>query len=141
MKKFYLLMLVILIGMISTFSQTPQAFKYQSVVRDNAGDIVANQAVSFRITIHQGTAGGTIVYQETHSASTNSFGVVNFNIGEGTVVSSVFNNIDWSGSEMFMEVELDPAGGSAYISMGTTQLLSVPYALYADKSGSAPANH
>jgi len=137
MKRLLITMLVSIFICSTVFPQIPQAFKYQSVVRNSTGDILSNLLVSFQISIHTGTASGSIEYQETHPVLTNSFGVANLNVGEGLVVSGVFADIDWAASDKFMEVELDPSGGSAYVVMGTTQLVSVPFALYADKSGSA----
>ncbi len=121
---------------IVLLAQSPQAFKYQSVVRDNSGEIIASQSVSFRISIHDVTAGGTIVYQETHDTATNEFGLANLEIGNGTVVIGTFSSIDWGSGDKFLEVELDPTGSTNYISMGTSQLLSVPYAQYSEYSNS-----
>jgi hypothetical protein len=118
------------------FSQAPQAFKYQAVARDNSGNILASQAVSFRINILSGSTSGSSVYAETHTATTNAYGLVNLNIGAGTVISGTFSSISWGSNNYFIKVELDPTGGTAYTLMGTTQLLSVPYALYAETSGS-----
>ena len=113
------------------FAQTPEAFNYQAVVRNNTGQIIANQSVSFRIGILETTATGTLVYQETHTVTTNDYGLANFAIGTGTVISGTFATIDWGGDAHFVEIELDPAGGSSYSSLGTQQLVSVPYALNA----------
>ncbi|MBN1339246.1 MAG: hypothetical protein JXA03_07980, partial [Bacteroidales bacterium] len=136
MKTTMILLLTILA--VSTFtivsSQTPQAFKYQTVVRNAAGDLTANQNVSFRFSIRNGSSGGPVIYQETHTALTNQFGLAMLNIGAGTPVSGVFSAIDWGSGSKFLEVELDPAGGSAYVAMGTSQLLSVPYALYSENT-------
>jgi len=112
-------------------AQSPQAFKYQAVVRNNTGEIISNQAVSFRISIRTGSALGYIVYQETHSVTTNDFGLANLEVGNG-VTSDDFSSIDWTSGPKYLETELDPANGSSYVSMGTTQLLSVPFAMYAE---------
>lgn len=117
------------------FSQVPQAFKYQAVARDNTGAIIANQSVSFRMSVIQGTLPGTVVYSETHNATTNGFGLATLEIGKGIPVSGVFSAIDWSINPKYLKTELDPAGGSSYVNMGTSELLSVPYAMQA---GSAP---
>ncbi len=114
------------------FAQPPQAFKYQSVVRDNTGETLTNQLVSFRLSIHDSEATGTILYQETHSVTTNQFGLVNLEIGNGMPLIGTFPGIDWSTNDKFLEIELDPAGGTSYVALGTSQLLSVPYALYSD---------
>lgn len=128
MKKI-IFSLAFIIGAAVAFAQAPEKFQYQTVVRDNTGAPIANQSVSFRLNIHESTAAGTTVYSETHTATTNDFGLVALELGGGTVVSGTFNAIDWGGDSYYVEVELDPAGGSSYTSMGTTQLLSVPYAL------------
>jgi len=109
----------------------PQSFKYQAVARNVNGDAIANQPVSFRITILQGSAEGTSVYQETQTATTNQFGLANLSIGNGIVVSGTFNTIDWSTGSYFIKTEFDPKGGENYTVMGTSQMLSVPYSLYA----------
>ncbi|MCF8403896.1 MAG: hypothetical protein K9H58_08125 [Bacteroidales bacterium] len=117
-------------------AQPPQAFKYQAVVRDSQGDILANESVSLRISLREGFPGGTIIFQETHSTTTNQFGIVNLQIGWGTWGGGYnFLAIDWSNSQKFLEVEIDLEGGGTYTSLGTSQLLSVPYAMYSGSSG------
>jgi len=133
MKKIFLSIILIPIT-ISLFAQTPQAFKYQAVVRNNSGEILQNQSVGVRISIHDVTAGGTIVYQETFSETTNQFGLINPEIGSSTPTIGTFSGIDWSTNSKFLEVEIDPLGGIAYISIGTSELLSVPYALFTERS-------
>jgi len=130
---FLLSALLLLLG-LSIFAQPPQAFKYQAVVRGNAGEILQNQDVGIRMSIHDITAAGTIVYQETFSETTNDFGLVNLEIGTGTPIVGTFTGIDWSSDSKFLEFEIDPAGGSSYVSTGTSELLSVPYALYAENA-------
>jgi uncharacterized protein (TIGR02145 family) len=116
---------------ISLEAQVPQAFNYQAVARDLTGSILANQTVSFRISILKNTISGTVVYSETHSGiKTNAFGLVDLKIGKGIVYAGNFTTIDWGGSTNFIKIEMDPLGGTAFQDMGTTQLLSVPYALY-----------
>jgi len=134
MKKFLLLLSILLCGVFA-YSQAPQAFKYQALVRGNSGDALTNQLVSFRIGIHDSTAIGPLLYQETHITTTNAFGLANLEIGNGTPITGTFSGIYWGISVKFMEIELDTAGGTTYTSMGTTQLLSVPYALYAENAG------
>ncbi len=134
MKKFTLL-LVLLVISISLISQTPQAFKYQAVVRDDLGELVTNQTVSFRISIHDSIAAGPIQYQETHIVMTDAYGHANLEIGTGDVTIGAFTDVDWKDDDKFLEVELDLEGGDAYFVMGTTQLLAVPYSLYAESTG------
>ncbi|MCD4736862.1 MAG: hypothetical protein K8R53_12530, partial [Bacteroidales bacterium] len=131
MKKLTMTLTIVIALTITAISQSPQAFKYQAVVRDAAGEILQNQAVGIRMSIHETTAGGTVVYQETFSDTTNGFGLVNLEIGNGTPVIGTFAGIDWGSGSKFLETEIDPAGGSSYVSMGTSQLLSVPFALHA----------
>jgi hypothetical protein len=112
-------------------AQSPPAFSYQAVIRDNAGEFLANQTVGIRISIHAATTSGTIVYQETHQVTSNLVGLINLSIGLGSPTTGVFSTISWSGGLMFLQVEADKTGGTNYITLGTTQLVSVPYALYA----------
>jgi hypothetical protein len=112
-------------------AQVPDAFNYQAVVRNNSGEIIANQNVSFRISILQGSESGTVLYAETHTVSTNAFGLVNLKVGNGTIVSGVFSPDGWGGASHFLKVEIDPSGGSTYTHLGTSELLSVPYAFHA----------
>jgi len=128
--KTFLMILLVFLGLILS-AQTPQAIKYQAVARDGAGNILSDRVVSFRISIQEGSATGTTVYHETHSKTTNTFGLVNLEIGHGTPVSGSFAGINWGSDDYFVKVEMDPNGGSAYQVMGTSQLLSVPYALFA----------
>jgi hypothetical protein len=110
-------------------AQPPQGINYQAVARDAAGSELQNHLVSVRFTIHDGTSEGTVVYQETDTVTTNKFGLFNLVIGSGTAVSGFFYDIQWSAHSKFLQVELDPTGGSNYMDMGTSQLQSVPYAL------------
>lgn len=113
-------------------SSVPQAIKYQAVARNVNGEAITNQNVSFRISILQGSAEGTIVYQETQASTTNQFGLANLNIGNGNIVTGAFNVIDWSKGDYFVKIEFDPKGGDNYSYMGSSQMLSVPYSLYAE---------
>jgi hypothetical protein len=129
MKKLILLTFVCITQFVK--AQAPQAIPYQAVARDNSGNLIINQSVSLRFTIHDVTTTGTIVYRETQSKTTNSLGLFTANIGQGTVVNGNFSTIDWETGSKFMQVELDVTGGTNYIDMGTQQMLSTPYALNA----------
>ena len=111
--------------------QTPQEFKYQAVVRDASGDLKVNSIISVKSSVLAGSASGSVVYSETQTLSTNGYGVVSLNIGAGLVVSGDFTTIDWGANTHYVKTELDITGGSSYQFMGTSQVLSVPYALYA----------
>ncbi|RMG79213.1 MAG: hypothetical protein D6714_16745 [Bacteroidetes bacterium] len=110
-------------------------FKYQAVVRDNAGNILSNQSVGFRLGIIQTNINNAPVYTETHTATTNAYGVVNLNVGQGTVVTGNFSGIDWSLAS-FLKIEMDVSGGTNYTDFGTSELLNVPRAMYAETAGS-----
>ena len=134
MKKILLSIFMSAFIVLSSFSQAPEGFKYQAVLRDASNAVISNQAVGVRLTIEQGSVGGTAVYSETFSPTTNSYGLVNLEIGTGTTTDD-FTTIDWSNGTYFIETAIDAAGGSNYSVMGTSQLMSVPYALYAKSSG------
>lgn len=119
---------------ISSFSQAPQTMSFQAVIRNNAGQLVANHLIGMRITILQGSVSGSPVYKEIHTQSTNANGLVNLEIGGGNPVSGVFAGIDWSTGVYFIKTETDPDGGTNYTITGTDPLLSVPYSLYSIKS-------
>ena len=135
MKKLILSLVAIATLSLSSFGQAPEGFKYQAVIRDAGNIILNNQTVGMRMTIQQGSIGGTTVYQETFAPTTNGYGLVNLEIGSGTVVSGDFTTIDWANGPYFIETAADVTGGTSYAVMGTSQLMSVPYALYAKTSG------
>ncbi|MGB0522338.1 MAG: hypothetical protein ACPGJS_05230 [Flammeovirgaceae bacterium] len=139
MKK--LLTLAILFSFsLTVYGQAPQKFNYQAVARDASGELIANQAISLQISIVSGSANGTIEYTETHQVTTNTYGLFTLEIGTGSATSGTFSEIDWSEGSMFLQVELDATGGTNYVMMGTSQLLSVPYALYAGNGSKWSSN-
>lgn len=122
----------------NVFAQSPQSFRYQAVARDNSGNVLANQNVNFKISFLSGNISGPIAYSETHTGlSTNNFGLVELEIGKGTPIIETFSAIEWGINSYFVKVEMDPEGGSYYQVLSTSQLLSVPYALFAEKSQTA----
>jgi hypothetical protein len=110
---------------------TPQKFNYQTSILDTNGEPVMDQAVNFRISIIETTPSGTTVYSETHSITTTNKGLTSFQIGGGTVVTGDFNAIGWSSKTHYLKVEADINGGTSYTDFGTSQLISVPYAIHA----------
>lgn len=138
MKKLYTILTGLIISAV-VFAQAPEMMSYQAVVRDASDVLVTSQSVGMQISILQGSSSGTAVYVETHSSTTNANGLVSIEIGGGTNVSGTFSTIDWSSDLYFIKTETDPTGGSTYTITGTSQLLSVPYALYAKTSGSSTA--
>jgi hypothetical protein len=116
------------------FAQAPQKMSYQSVIRKADGLLVVNTSVGIKISILQGSASGTAAYVETQTTKTNANGLATLAIGGGTPVTGTFAGINWASGTYFIKTETDPTGGTNYIISGTSQLLSVPYALYAGSS-------
>lgn len=135
MKQIVLTFFAIIFATIMGYAQAPEMLNYQGAARDSDGDVLAMQAIGVQIKVRSGSGSGTVVYQETHSVTTNQFGLFDLQIGGGTVQSGTFSTIDWAGDAYFVEVLMDATGGTSYASMGAQQLLSVPYALYAKESG------
>lgn len=117
---------------LAAFSQAPNSFKYQSMVRKADGSALVNQSVKVKISILKGSTSGTSVYSEVHSTTSNAFGIVNLSIGEGSEKSGSISMIDWSVDLYFVKVEMDENGGINYTLSSVSQLLSVPYALFAN---------
>ena len=120
-----------LFSLFSAFAQAPQKMSYQGIVRNAGNVLIANANVGMRISVLQGAANGTAVYVETQTATTNANGLVTLEIGAGTVVSGTFASISWGTNSYFIKTETDPTGGTNYTIVGTSQFLSVPYALSA----------
>ncbi|MBI1185332.1 hypothetical protein GC194_13760 [bacterium] len=134
MKKFYNLLFLLLSVAVAT-AQSPSAINYQAVLRNSQGEIIKNQSVSIRLSVLKGSATGAAVYTETHSTSTNEYGMVNLQLGNGST-SGNFKSIDWGSNAYYLKVELDETGGTSFKNLGTSQLVAVPYAMYANKAGS-----
>ncbi len=136
MKNIFTLVIFFLFtGIFALQAQNvPQSFKYQGVARNGASVVIGS--IGLQLTIRAGSASGTVAYRERHFPSTNNAGVFSVNVGQGTVTAGSFNTIDWNASTYFLQVELDPNGGATYSDMGASQILSVPYSLYAAKAGS-----
>jgi hypothetical protein len=130
MKKLLLSIVAITTITLSSFGQAPEGFKYQAVVRDAGNLILNNQAVGMQLKIQQGSIGGVSVYTETFAVTTNAHGLINIEIGSGTTTDN-FAAIDWANGPYFIETAVDVSGGTNYAVMGASQLMSVPYALYA----------
>lgn len=135
MKLFSLFSALLFSGFL--IAQAPQVFTYQSVIRNSSNQLVSNSPIGTKISIVQGSASGTVVYAETHNASTNANGLLSLVIGAGTVQSGTFSSINWGNGPYFIKTETDLAGGTNYTLTGTQQLMSVPYALYAETAGTA----
>ncbi|MEO5967942.1 MAG: hypothetical protein ABIP68_00410, partial [Ferruginibacter sp.] len=122
------------------FAQSPSLMSYQAVIRNATGILITEQPVGVRFKIIQYNDAGTTVYSESHSGTTNKNGLITLKIGAGTIITGNFNNINWGDGPYFLQVETDPAGGTSYSISNVSQMLSVPYALYAKTSGSDALN-
>ena len=134
MKKI-LLLFWILTGFFMGLSQAPEKMSYQAVMRNGSGQLLANQAIAVKVSILQGSPAGAAVYSERLTGNTNANGLISLEIGTGTVLTGTFATIDWPAGSYYLKTETDPAGGTSYTIVGTSQLLSVPYAMYAKSAG------
>jgi len=135
MKKVILFLFVSLAFTNSMSAQVPQGIPYQSIIRNSAGAILSNQPISLRFSIIDSIATGIILYRETISTSTNALGMVTVNIGQGIPVTGTFAAINWGHNYKFIQMEVDINGTSNYTHLGTTQMMSVPFALFSNSSG------
>lgn len=129
MKKLFIFIMSAILT-ISISAQIPQKISYQAVIRNSSGQLIVSHSVGMKISILQGSAAGTAVYVETQTPTTNSNGLATVDIGGGTVVSGTFEGIDWSSGTYFIKTETDPSGGTNYSITGSSQILSVPYAIH-----------
>jgi len=134
MKKSYIFItLLIVLFVCELKAQVPQAFNYQAIARDASGNLLANQTIGIEIIIHPTDSTTTPVYSETFSTTTNLLGLFTLAIGKGTSTSGTFSSIAWSTGNFWLQIKINL--GSGYINMGASQLLSVPYAMYAANAG------
>ena len=139
-KSTHLLIITLVCLLIGTsiFAQAPQKMSYQAVIRNTSGALVSSTSVGMKISILQGSETGSVAYSETQTASTNANGLVSLEIGSGTVVLGTFASIIWATGPYFIKTETDPAGGTNYSITGTSQLMSVPYALFSANGTPGP---
>ncbi|MBL7828307.1 MAG: collagen-like protein [Saprospiraceae bacterium] len=136
MKKFLLsAFLVTICAFLAHAQQTPPRFNYQAAVRNASGAPIVNQLVSLQISINDGSPNGQSQYTERHILSTNDFGLVNLQIGAGQVQSGSFSNITWGGASKWLKIDIDPNAGTNFSPLGASEMVSVPYALYAQNAG------
>ncbi|MBN2212598.1 MAG: hypothetical protein JW723_00010 [Bacteroidales bacterium] len=135
MKRLFTLSAILLTACLImpqlAWTQAPEKMSYQAVIRDNSGQLITDHDVGIKISILQGSITGTPVYEEAHTATTNGNGLATIEIGGGSIISGIFADIDWTNGPYFLKTQTDPAGGTDYTIAGTSQLLSVPYALHA----------
>jgi hypothetical protein len=131
-KKTFLIVFCALFTIFGSLAQSPELFNYQLVIRNSSGEIIANQSVELEVSIIDLEPGGTVLYTETHDKTTNSYGLVNVKIGEGTDAVGDISDINWALNKKFIGIKID--AGSGLTDMGTMELLSVPYALHANSA-------
>ena len=141
MKKSMLLLVAFFIfTSVALKAQSQQKINFQSIVRNTSGVIVSNKSVNFKITILSGSTNGEPVFSETHLKTTDAIGLVSLQIGSGTLASGVFSSIGWGNTLHFIKLEADFSGGNTYVTLGTQELMSVPYAMYAAKTDTSSLN-
>ncbi|MBC6995025.1 tail fiber domain-containing protein [Neolewinella lacunae] len=117
------------------FAQAPSGFRFQAVARDASNNAMTSENIAVRVSLLRGGPAGTTSYSERHEVTTTDLGVFDLHIGNGVALSGNINTIDWGSDNYFLKIDIDPAGGTNYVNLGSSQLLSVPYALYAKASG------
>lgn len=137
MNKLFVCLGLFYLAPFLSMAQSPQAFNYQAIARDQNGEVLSEQMIGLRIGILQGAIDSNAVYSERHEAMTNAFGLLTLKIGAGESLSGSMENIQWGQDDFFLKIEMDISGGSNYVEMGTTQLLSVPYAIHASRADTA----
>lgn len=121
---------IVMLSVVFAFAQVPQKMTYQSVIRDQQGNLVVNSQVGIKISILRSSPTGTAVFQEVHSVTTNGQGLATLEIGG---LAAGFSTIDWGNGVYYLKTQTDPNGGTNYTVSGTAQILSVPYAQYANR--------
>lgn len=129
MKKVFIAAMAILFSGSILMAQAPNRLSYQSVVRNSSGTLLANSQVGVRISILKTSATGAAQYVERHTPTTNANGLIDLQIGGGSLISGNYANINWTNDTYFIKTDVDPTGGSAYTISGTSQILAAPYAL------------
>ncbi|MCH2236214.1 MAG: hypothetical protein MK078_18420, partial [Crocinitomicaceae bacterium] len=135
MKQLLLKLLFLLLVTTSVWAQSPQKFKFQAVARDASGIPYASENLAVRISLVRSGISGLIDYSERHEVTTSPLGVFDLEIGGGSILSGSFENLDWGNYPYYLKVDIDPNSGTDYMNLGTSQLLSVPYAIYAGQAG------
>ncbi len=123
------------------FAQAPpERFSYSAIARDVDGDPLANTTIGLQISLLEGSVTGDVVYQENHTLDSDDFGRLSVTVGSGVVLSGSLGQIDWSANDFFLRVGMDVSGGTSFSEMGTSQLLSVPYAMHAKSASNVKSS-
>ena len=133
-KNLFSMLAALILSIASLFAQAPQAISYQAIARNASGTVMANQGITVRASILNGSPNGTVVYSEKFASTTNSYGLFEIDLGRGTPITGTFAGILWGGQSRWLKLEIDQTGGGAFMDLGASELLSVPYALFADSS-------
>ncbi|TXB58619.1 hypothetical protein [Phaeodactylibacter luteus] len=133
----YLLLWALFALTLPLFGQSPQKFKFQAVARDISGQPYASVDLGVRISLVRDAVSGQIDYAERHVVTTSPLGVFDLEIGGGQSISGAFTDASWANHPYYLKIDIDPDGGTNYVNLGTSQLLSVPYAIYAGEAGNA----
>jgi len=141
MKRIFTILFTLHYSLLTLVAQAPQGFNYQAVARDTDGSLLASETIDVKIGIRSGNETGPLVWEETHSVTTNEFGLFTLKIGDVTATpgsgsAATFSDVDWSTGAHYLAVEIDP--GSGFVPMGTSELLSVPFALFAEAGNEGP---
>ncbi len=131
MKNSLFVILLVVISLI-TNAQAPQSIPYQAVVRNMDGSVLSNAPITMTFKVHDVSATGTVVYEESHTTASNAQGLVALNVGGGTPVTGTFNSINWGNGAKFLHVLMN--AGNGVVDLGTQQMMSVPYALHSKSS-------
>lgn len=134
-RNFLLIIIIALFSLNQVNAQAPKKINYQGVARSSTGLPIKDQQIKLRLSIVDVSVSGSVVYSETHKVTTNAFGLYNVQIGTGAIISGTMDAIIWANGDKYLKVEIDPEGGTNYIELGTTQLISVPYSLRAEDAG------
>ncbi|MDX2002128.1 MAG: tail fiber domain-containing protein [Chitinophagales bacterium] len=140
MRNLILSSIFMLFGVLA-YAQSPQGIKYQAVARNSSGAILSNQNINIRASIIDSTGSGSVQYVETFKTGTNAYGLFDLKLGAGAVQFGSFSAITWASGNKWLKIELDPTGGTNFTEMGTSELLSVPYALFAGNAGAIDTSY
>lgn len=140
MKKQLITTILAFLFIVGTaLAQAPKKFNYQGIARNASGLPLSSQAISLKISVLNGSTAGAVEYSEKHAVTTNAYGLYNVEIGGGSVLAGTMNGVSWGSSNKYLKVEMDPAGGNIFTVLGNSELLSVPYSLYAASGNPGPA--
>jgi hypothetical protein len=136
MKKLLFSLILTFVTFLAYAQIPPLAFNYSAVARNSQGNLITNSTIGIQISILKTSAIGPVQYSENHFINTDAFGLFNLIVGTGAIQQGSMGAINWSSDNFYMKVGMDANGGTNFLTMGTTQLLSVPYALHAKTADS-----